>query len=156
MANKKTPVQKFDAQLQSSGKTATGIEVPKQIVAALNAGKRPAVKVTINGYIYRSTIAVYGGVYMVGVSAAVREQAKVKAGDKVEVYVELDTEERTVDIPADFAIALKINPVANEFFNSLSYSNKQGHVLPIEQAKTAETRQRRIQKSIDLLNAKKK
>ena len=78
----------------SAGKTALGFEVPPEVVDSLGAGKRPPVLVTINGYTYRNTVAVYGGVYMIGVSAENRAQAKVTGGDEADVDLELDTAPR--------------------------------------------------------------
>jgi len=89
---------------------------------------------------------------MIGISAEVREQARVAAGDQVEVNVELDTEAREVAVPADFAAALKRDAVAKRFFDGLSYSNRRRFVLSIEGAKTAETRQRRIANAIERLH----
>ncbi len=60
---------RFRAVLQLHGKTATGIEVPAEIVASLGAGKRPPVRVTVNGYTYRNTVALMGGQFLLGVSA---------------------------------------------------------------------------------------
>ena len=142
---------RFRTTIQQSGKTATGIQVPAEVVDALGAGKRPPVTVTINGYTYRSTVAVMGGVYMVGVSAEHRAGAGVAGGDEVEVDVDLDTAPREVDVPADFAAALAAEPEARRTFDGLSYSNRSWHVLQIEGAKTDETRQRRITKSVDSL-----
>jgi uncharacterized protein YdeI (YjbR/CyaY-like superfamily) len=142
---------RFRTTIQQSGKTATGIQVPEDIVHALGAGKRPAVKVTINGYTYRSTVAVTGGRYMVGVSAEHRAGAGVAGGDEVDVDIDLDTAPRQVSVPADFAAALDAQPAARRTFDSLSYSNKSWHVLQVEGAKTDETRQRRIARSVDVL-----
>jgi hypothetical protein len=142
---------RFRTTIQQSGKTATGIQVPDEVVEALGSGRRPAVKVTINGYIYRNTVAVIGGVYMVGVSAEHRAGAGVAGGDEVDVDVELDTAPREVAVPADFAAALDAEPNARSTFDGLSYSNKSWHVLQVTGAKTDETRQRRIAKSVDLL-----
>ena len=139
---------RFRTTVQQGGKTATGIQVPDQVVEALGAGKRPAVKVTINGYTYRSTVAVLGGRYMVGVSAEHRAGAGVAGGDKVDVDIELDTAPREVRVPADLAAALDAEPAARRTFDGLSYSNRSWHVLQIEGAKTDETRQRRIGKAI--------
>ena len=139
---------KFRTTLLQSGKTAVGIQVPSEVVDALGSGKRPPVRVTINSYTYRNTIAVMGGVYMVGVSAEHREKAKVAGGDEVEVDIELDTQPRELSLPADFSEALDREPDAKRAFNSLSYSRKQGLVQPIDQAKTPETRQRRIEKAL--------
>jgi hypothetical protein len=142
---------RFRTTIQQSGKTATGIQVPDEVVEALGSGRRPAVKVTINGYTYRNTVAVVGGVYMVGVSAEHRAGAGVAGGDEVDVDVELDTAPREVAVPADFAAALDAEPNARRTFDGLSYSNKSWHVLQVTGAKTDETRQRRIAKSVDLL-----
>ena len=143
---------KFRAEIeQGSSKNVTGIEVPASVVEALGAGKRPPVKVTINGYTYRNTVAVMGGAYMLSVSAEVREKTGVKGGDTVDVTLELDTEPREVEVPADLAKALAGDEKAKKFFEGLSYSNKRRIVLSIEGAKAAETRQRRVEKSVELL-----
>lgn len=142
---------RFRAVIQLSGKTATGIQVPAEVVAGLGTNKRPSVRVTINGYTYRSTVATMGGEFMLPVSAEVREGAGVAAGDEVDVDVELDTEPREVSVPPDFAEALDRDADARRFFDGLSYSNKRRLVLSIEEAKTAETRQRRIAKTVDTL-----
>lgn len=144
---------RFHTKILQGGKTATGIRVPDEVVEALGAGKRPAVSVTINGYTYRSSIAVMGGEFMVGVSADNRAGAGVQGGDDVVVDIELDTAPREVAVPADFATALASEPAARQTFDRLSYSNKSWHVLSIEGAKTEETRQRRIAKSIEALRA---
>ncbi len=142
---------RFRTTILQGDKTATGIRVPDAVVEALGSGKRPPVRVTINGYTYRSTVAVYGGEYLVGVSAENRAGARVAGGDEVDVEIELDTAPREVSVPADFGAALDAEPNARRTFDALSYSNKSFHVLSIEGAKTPETRQRRIAKSIDTL-----
>lgn len=142
---------RFRATVLQSGKTATGIRVPPDVVEALGAGRRPAVAVTINGYTYRSSIAVLGGEHMVGVSAEHRAGAGVKGGDEVDVEIVLDTALREVAIPADFAAALDAVPAARATFDRLSYSNRSWHVLSIEGAKSDETRRRRIAKSVEAL-----
>lgn len=141
----------FTAVLQLHGKTATGIEVPSAVVAALGPGKRPAVSVTINGYTYRSTVAPMGGVSMLPVSAAIRAEARVAAGDTVTVTLALDTAPREVTVPADLAAVLDAEPAARRAFEALSYSNKRAHVLSVEGTKTPETRQRRITRAIETL-----
>jgi hypothetical protein len=142
---------RFRATIQLGGKTATGIQVPDAVVADLGGGKRPAVRVTINGYTYRSTVATMGGVFMLPVSAEVRAGAGVQAGDDVDVDIERDNEPREVVVPPDFAAALDGDADAKRFFDGLSYSHKQRHVLSIEGAKTSETRERRIAKAVEML-----
>lgn len=142
---------KFKTILFQAGKTATGIKIPPAIVEQLGAGKKPPVRITINGYTYRNTVAVMGGEFMVGVSAEHRKGANVAGGDEIDVNIELDTEERVVAIPPDFEKVLNKNAAAMLFFQKLSYSKKQGLVIPIKDAKTEETRQRRIEKAIAAL-----
>ncbi|MCR2807365.1 YdeI/OmpD-associated family protein [Paenibacillus soyae] len=142
----------FRTTLELAKKTATGIHVPDEIVETLVAGKKPPVKVTIGSYSYRSTIASMGGRYMLPVSQEHREGAGIQAGDDIEVTLELDTAPREVETPADFAEALDRSAEAKQFYDGLSYSNKRRFVLNIEGAKSAETRQRRIEKSVGLLS----
>lgn len=123
---------------------ATGLPVPAEAVAALGTGKKPRVKVSLNGYTYRTTVAVMSGVFMLSLSAENREAAGVKAGDKLEVTLELDTEPRTVDIPADLAAALAQKTGATARFEALSYSVRKEYVRQVESAKAQETRERRI------------
>jgi hypothetical protein len=142
---------RFHTTILQSGKTATGIRIPDEIIEGLGGGRRPAVRVTIRGFTYRSTVAVMGGAYMVGVNADNRAGAGVAGGDEVDVDIELDTVPREVAVPADFATALAAEPEASRTFDKLSTSNKGWHTSQIEGAKTAETRQRRIAKSIAAL-----
>jgi hypothetical protein len=142
---------RFRAKLLATGKTAAGIEVPAKVVEALGSSRRPAVSVTINGYTYRSSVAVMGGKFMVGVSAERREAAGVAPGEMLDIDIELDTQPRELIVPTDFAKALDGDARARRFFDGLSYSNRQRHVLSIEGAKTPETRQRRIDKSVSTL-----
>jgi hypothetical protein len=143
---------KFRTTLQLEGKTATGFRVPPEVVEALGQGrKRPPVVVTVNGYPYRSTVAAYGDVFMLPLAAEHREAVGVAAGDELEVDLTLDTAPREVEVPADFAAALDAEPAARRTFDALSNSNKKWHTLNVEGAKSPETRQRRIEKSVATL-----
>jgi hypothetical protein len=141
----------FRATLELGGKTATGIVVPDDAVAALGAGKRPAVRVTINGYTYRSSIARRGTRFLLPVSAEHRTAAGVAVGDDVDVRLIVDDEPREVAVPPDLAAALDANGQAKQAFERLAYSHKQRHVLAIEAAKSPETRRRRIDGAIAML-----
>jgi bifunctional DNA-binding transcriptional regulator/antitoxin component of YhaV-PrlF toxin-antitoxin module len=141
---------RFRVTIQLNGKTATGIRVPPEAMEELG-GKRAAVRVTIGSYTYRSGVATMGGQLMLPVSAEVRDRAGVAAGDEVDVDIELDTEPREVTVPLDLADALHHDPVARRSFDSLSYSNKRRLVIPIDEAKTTETRQRWIARTIESL-----
>jgi len=142
---------KFTARVQQGGKTATGIEVPPEVVEGLGGGKRPKVSVTINGKTYRSSVAVMGGTFMVGVSAENRALTGVAGGDVVEVTMELDTAPREVEVPDDFAAALEVVPDAKAAFARQTYSHQRAHVDAINAAKAPETRRRRIDKAVEIL-----
>jgi hypothetical protein len=142
---------RFRTTVELGGKTATGMEVPAEVVDALGAGKKPPVTVMIGGHSYRSTVAVMGGRYLLPLSAENRTAAGVAAGDDVEVEVELDAAPREVTVPDDLATALGADPAARAAFERLSYSHQRRHVLAIEDAKTPETRQRRVTKAIEML-----
>jgi hypothetical protein len=142
---------RFRTTVELGGRTATGMQVPPEVVEELRAGKKPAVVVTIGSHTYRSTIASRGGVYLLPLSAENRAGAGVAAGDEVEVTVELDTEPREVAVPDDLAAALADDDAARAAFERLPYSHQLRHVLAIEGAKAADTRQRRVTKALEML-----
>lgn len=134
--------------VQEEGKNATGLRIPAEAIDALGGKKRPAVRVTLRGYTYRSTVAAYGDVFMLPLAQEHREAAGVKAGDQVEVTLELDTEPRTVEVPDDLAAALAARPGARAAFDALAYSARKEHVRQVETARAQETRERRIAKIV--------
>jgi hypothetical protein len=146
---------KFTTTIQGSG-NKTGIEVPEHVVEGLGAGRRPPVVVTINGKSYRSSIAAMGGRNMISLSAHNREFTGVSAGETVDVELELDTQPRIVEVPGDLAAAMAAEPAAQEFYATLSYSAQRRYVEPLDDAKTPETRARRIAKVVTDLTAGKK
>ena len=141
----KTVLQKDDSL------NATGIDVPADVITALNKGKKPPVKVTVNGFTYQSTVAVMGGAFMIPLSQERRAAAGVEAGEEIEVTLELDTEPRTVEVPDDLAAALVAKAGAREAFDKLAYSVRKEHVRQVESAKAAETRTRRITNIVEKL-----
>lgn len=141
-------MKKFRTVVELGGKTATGFRVPSEVVAVFGKGKKPPVKVTIGKHTYRSTVAAYGDLFMLPLSAENREAAGVKAGDEIEVELTLDTEPRVAQVPTDFKQAIAGSKKAQQAFDSLSYSNKRRHVLSVESAKSEETRQRRVDKIV--------
>jgi len=142
---------RFRTTLLQAGKTATGVQVPDEVMEKLGSGKRPAVRITINGYSYRNTVAVMGGKFMVGVSAEHRAGAKVAGGDEIEVEIELDTAPREVAVPADFQAVLDGDAKARLRFEALSYSRKKALLQGVLDAKTAQTRQRHFDKALAAL-----
>ena len=146
---------KFRTTILQTGNN-TGIEVPGEIVEQLGAGKKAPVVVTLNGYTYRNTIAVMHGKFLIALSAEHRNKANVKGGDELEVDLELDTAPRTIELPEDFALKLTANPAAGAFYETLAPSLNKKAVLLIESAKTAETRNKRIDKLVADLEQNKK
>ena len=140
---------RFRATVELGGKTATGIEVPEEVVAGLGSHKRPPVRVTIGEYTYRSTVARMGGRFLLPVSADVRTGAGVAAGDEVDVDVVLDDAPREVTVPDDLAAALAAVRGARARFDALNYTARKEAVRGVEEAKAAATRERRIAKVVD-------
>src|ERR1039458_1310593 len=138
---------KFRAKVIPSG-NATAVEVPKKVVEALDSGPRPLIAVTVNGHTWRSRVALMRGQRLVGISAANRAASGIAEGDVVEVDLKLDTEPRVVPEPPDLAKALNDDPEARAVFERLPYGLKRKHVAAIEEAKTAEVRQRRIDRKL--------
>ena len=139
----------FDTTVAAAGNN-TGIVVPDEVIERLGAGRRPAVVVNVNGYEYQSTVGVMGGRHLISISAAVRKDTGLKAGDPIHVVLTLADRPRDVTIPADLAAALSADAAAGAFFAKLSNSLQRYHVDNVNDAKTAETRQRRIEKAISL------
>jgi hypothetical protein len=142
---------RFRTTIVQEGRTATGFAVPADVVAALGKGKRPPVLVTIGGHTYRSTVAAYGDVFMLPLAAEHRTAAGVRAGDAVDVEVELDTAPRVVDPPEDLATALAADAAARTTWDGLSYSDRRWHVLQLTGTKNEETRRRRLERSMATL-----
>lgn len=139
----------FETTVTAMGNN-TGIVVPPEVIERLGAGKRPAVLVEVNGYEYRSTVAVMGGKHLVGISAAVRAATGLRGGDPIRVVLTVADTPREVDVPADLAAALATEEGTAAFFAGLSNSLQRFHVDNVNGAKTAETRQRRIEKAVAL------
>lgn len=144
--------QSFKTVLLQAGKNITGIVIPPEVVERLGGGKKPAVVVSVNGYTYRSSIAVMGSDFMVGVSAERRAESGLKGGDAINVTLELDEAPRVMEVPPDLQATLDKDKAAKNYFATLSYSNQRRHIDPINQAKSAETRARRIEKSVALFH----
>lgn len=123
--------------------TATMFDVSVDLRAIFGRARPPLV-VTVNDHSYRSTPGIYGGRAYLPLNRANREAAGVRAGDEIEVVLALDTEPRTVEIPADLAAALAADPAAQERFEAMSYSHRREYVEWVCEAKRPETRARRI------------
>ena len=144
----------FRTTVALGGKTATGLQVPDEVVTALGAGRRPPVVVTVGGHTYRSTVAPMGGASWIALAAEHREAAGLAAGDEVTVGVELDTAPREVTLPDDLAAAFDDDVRA--FFDGLAPSHRKEWVRWVEEAKKPETRAARIERTVESLRAGKK
>lgn len=142
----------FRTTLLATGGNNVGIVVPDEILASFGAGKRVPVAVTIDGgYSYRTTTAVMGGKNLISFNADTRAKTGRGAGDEVEVTLEHDTAPRTVEVPEVLAIALAADPVAAAAWAKLAPSHQKAHVTAILDAKSDDTRNRRVAKAIDML-----
>jgi len=146
----------FRTVVELGGKTATGMQVPDEIVSALGTGRRPAVRVTVKGYAYRTTVASMGGRFLVPLSADHRAAAGVAVGDQVDVRIELDSSPREVAVPADLADGLAADDAARRSFDALAYSHRKEWVRWIEEAKRAETRRTRVSRTVESVRAGKR
>ena len=140
----------FETQIAQMGNN-TGIEVPPAVIEALGGGKKPAVVVTIGSFTYRSTVGVMGGKFLIPLSAERRQASGLKGGDAVTVQLERDETPREVLVPEDLAAKLAESPAAQAAFSALSYSQQLRHVLSVTDARTEETRQRRIEKVLSTM-----
>jgi bifunctional DNA-binding transcriptional regulator/antitoxin component of YhaV-PrlF toxin-antitoxin module len=147
----KTPQVVFKGTVQMHG-SASFIEVPIDPKAVFGKMRAP-VKVTLNGYTFRSTIAAMGGPPAIPLRQSNREAAGLKGGEIVEVRLDLDDEPRVIMPPADLAKALKAAPPAWHRWKELSYSHQREHAEAVEGAKKPETRQRRIESAVAMLKA---
>jgi hypothetical protein len=142
---------RFETRMAQTGNN-TGIPVPEDVVVALGGGKRAAVSVTVNGYAYRSTLAVMGGRYLIPFSADKRRESGIGGGDAIVVDLELDTVSRTVEVPADLDAALE-EAGLRAAFDAMPPSHRKAHVTVIEEAKAAATRERRIAAAVAKIGA---
>lgn len=147
---------RFRTVVELNGKTATGMAVPDDVIATLDGGRRPAVRVTLGGHTYRTTIGSMGGRSLIPLSGENRAAAGVAAGDEVQVEIERDDAARDTPVPADLAAALADQPTARAFFETLAPSHRKEWVRWVEEAKRPETRTARIEKTVAGLKAGRK
>ena len=151
-----TADMKFRTVLIEQGKSATGIEVPDDIIEALDAGKRFPVKVTIGDYSYRSTLTPYRGKNLISMSSENRAGAGVGPGEEIEVDVVVDTEPRVAEVPAELRAAIESDAEAAAFFETLSFSAQRTYVTWVESAKQEATRASRLAKTVEYLREGRK
>jgi hypothetical protein len=143
-------VETFDAPILAAGRGGACVHVPEDVVAALGDKGRIPVRATFDGVDYRGSIVSMGGEKVIGLLKGIREQLGKGPGDVVTVTLELDQEERSVDVPSDLRSALA-EASLSEAFSALSYTHQREYVSWIADARKPETRARRIDQTIDRL-----
>lgn len=144
-------VQIFEAEIKKhEGINGAYVEIPFDVEQVFGA-KRVKVKARFDGVEYRGSIVKMGGCYMIGMTQALRRQIDKAPGDRVNVEVEKDDEERIIELPDDFNLELERNPAAKAFYEKLSYSHKREYYQWITGAKKAETKAERIKKAVEML-----
>lgn len=123
---------------------------PKEVFGKIRA----PVKVTLNGYTYRSTIASMGNCYLIPLRKSNREAAGLEGTETLEVRLDLDEEKREIKPPADLAKALKAAPPAWARWQELSYSHQREYATSVEESKKPETRVRRIEAAVKAIGAR--
>jgi len=112
---------------------------------------RPRVTGTVNGTPFRTRLAVYGGATYLGFTAELRQRAGIELGSLLEIDIEPDDTPPEVDIPADLAAVLGGNPAAAAAFDALAFTNRKEYADWVGSAKRVETRQRRVQRAVQML-----
>ena len=134
----------FATILKPTGKTTTGIVVPREELARLSSAARPAVVAKVNDYSYRTTVGIMNGVAMLPFSAHHRLASGISGHDKIEVELALDLEPRTVELPDDLASALSSSASAKAAFFKQAPSRQKADAANVAGAKSREVRARRI------------
>jgi TusA-related sulfurtransferase len=133
------------------GTSATGFYAPFDVPQTFGTRARVPVRGTINGFPFRSSLMPMGGGYCMAVNKTLREGAKAVAGDEVEVVLERDTAERTIEAPAELKKELAKNKKAREKWDSLAFTIKKEMANSITGAKQEETKKRRLTKVLQVL-----
>ena len=148
--------QTFTAVIQNAGGGGAFVEVPFDVEEVFGA-KKPRVRATIEGVPYRGLLTRMGSEHhLLIILKGIREQIGKTFGDEITITVEPDTEPRVLEIPEDLAKALKKDKQAGTFFDKLSYTHRKEYVNWINEAKKEETRQNRIEKTIEMLKQGKR
>ena len=151
-----TEKQTFTATILNAGGGGAYVEVPFNVEAVFGS-KKPKVKATFEGVPYRGILTRMGTEHhLLIILKEIREKIGKTFGDEVNITVELDTEPRVIEVPAELKKAFKTEKEAKAFFDKLSYTHQREYVMWINEAKREETRQNRIVKAVEMLKQGKK
>ena len=137
--------------LVARGPAAAFVLNDDQVAVVGEGAKRFPVLATVNGYMWRTSVARMGGEFLVGLNKEVRTGAGVQAGDTVSLELKLDTEPRTVEVPPSLAEALEADPEAKATFEGLAFTHRKEFARWIEEAKREDTRARRVTQALDMI-----
>jgi hypothetical protein len=149
---RKTKARVFTAILGGASGARPTVEIPFDVRAEYGAA-RAKVVATVNGVKLRTSVAVYGGKSYVGFREDIRKAAGIAIGDAIEVRLEPDLEERTVEVPEELATAMSKNAKAKAAFEALSFTHRREYTQWIADAKKAETRERRVKQAVEMLRS---
>lgn len=142
---------KFEAPLKFMEKGGAYVEIPFDVEKEFGS-KRPKIKALINGIEYRGLLVkMKTPCHILGVLKEIREKLNVQENDLLQIEVQLDTEERIIEIPPDFLDHL-IDENLQGYFQNLAYTHRKEYIRWIEEAKKSETREKRLNKAIEMLN----
>jgi hypothetical protein len=144
----------FDAVLErpEGVGTWTFLSIPLEVSSTFGAKGQVRVKGSINGYPFRSTALPMGdGTHYLVVGKDIRQQIDAAQGDTVKVTLEIDIEERRVELPEELRPAFDRQPQAAAAFEKMTYSHQKEWINWILSAKQAPTRQRRVEKALALI-----
>ena len=133
------------------GGSTAFVRLPHSVVSHFGSGKRRPVRTTLKGYAYSTTIAIYGGESYIGVRREIREAAGIVLDESIEITVELDAAERTVEPPPELVAAFDREPDLRLAFEALSYTDRRELAESITSAKRETTRQTRVERALDQL-----
>jgi hypothetical protein len=140
----------FTAEVLSAQRGGHAVVVPKDVAATFSS-KRPLVLAHINGVEYRSRLMIYGGQCYLGLRKDLLRQLDVAAGDRVQIELAEDREERVVVEPPELTQALADNPAARAAYEKLPFTHRNEYARWIDEGKKPETRADRVVKTIKRL-----
>jgi hypothetical protein len=146
-------VERFESKLDAPQPGGSAVVVPDEVVEALGGNVRARVNGTLNGVEFHSNLTRYAGVVWLGVHKATMQAARIAHGDLVSVEVELDETSRMVELPEALEQALARDAATRQAFDALAFTHRKEFARWVAEATTEDTRNRRIQQTVDRLKA---
>jgi hypothetical protein len=142
---------KFKAKIQQGMGGGAFVFFPHDVEKEFGTKGQVPVQATFDGIEYRGSLIKYGQPqHMLGILKAIRDKLGKGPGDTLDVEIWKDEDERTVEVPAELQKLLKKEGLL-PFFEKLSYTHRKEYTRWISEAKKEETRQRRLEKAVEML-----